>query len=566
MDDVVRALRPRSTRVATGSSERARLRALLLLAAAVAALILAARLWRSSPATAVRSADVAAKEWDAASNVTALAFYHEGVQSYRDASVDAAAIAFERATELDPTLAAAHLRLLFMNLALPQRPRAHGHFRDAFRYRNQLDEHDRDLLNAIEPWFRAPPDAAEVDHRLERLAEQSGSDNETLTLLCSFRDFIGEARSAQAACAQALTRHPDQPLTLLVQGSALLNLGEPALARQSLARCNASSPTPATCRRELAYLEANSGDCADAELNTRQMISLDTTSYAAHKLLMDLLAHRNASEAVSEALPRFIATGSGPDMEPLAQAWEAMWRGDFVRADERLAFADAAINAANQDAHRMTYWPRMQIALEAGEREHAAAIANDLLQHSPGWTRSSDDDIRIDALCTLRLAHMSSTKAWSTGLTSWLESAGGGSPKAKFSRWLRSRVCGAISPSDARAALTANPSPEQLLVAKQSSDAATAEALGRLYLLAGDVDSALPLLSRAAASCRYFTYPVEIMHGTLHLAEARALKGDRTGACDAYRAIVGRWGQARPRSVTVEAARVRARDLSCPGL
>jgi serine/threonine-protein kinase len=51
--------------------------------------------------------------------------------------------------------------------------------------------------------------------------------------------------------------------------------------------------------------------------------------------------------------------------------------------------------------------------------------------------------------------------------------------------------------------------------------------------------------------------------GWLDLGAALEAKADRAGACDAYRMVVDRWGQARPRSVTAEHARARAVALAC---
>jgi serine/threonine-protein kinase len=49
----------------------------------------------------------------------------------------------------------------------------------------------------------------------------------------------------------------------------------------------------------------------------------------------------------------------------------------------------------------------------------------------------------------------------------------------------------------------------------------------------------------------------------MHLAEAREASGDGVGACEAYRTVLDRWGSAKPRSTTAEAARARVRALGC---
>lgn len=40
--------------------------------------------------------------------------------------------------------------------------------------------------------------------------------------------------------------------------------------------------------------------------------------------------------------------------------------------------------------------------------------------------------------------------------------------------------------------------------------------------------------------------------------------GDRDGACAQYAAILFRWGNAKPKSVTADKARARSKALSCP--
>jgi serine/threonine-protein kinase len=41
-------------------------------------------------------------------------------------------------------------------------------------------------------------------------------------------------------------------------------------------------------------------------------------------------------------------------------------------------------------------------------------------------------------------------------------------------------------------------------------------------------------------------------------------KSDRDGACAQYAAILSRWGNAKPKSVTADKARARSTALACP--
>jgi serine/threonine-protein kinase len=88
--------------------------------------------------------------------------------------------------------------------------------------------------------------------------------------------------------------------------------------------------------------------------------------------------------------------------------------------------------------------------------------------------------------------------------------------------------------------------------------------IGRVQLLAGKVDDAVLSLKRAVASCTAFMAPVAHTRAMLDLGRALEQKGDTRGACEAYAKVLARWGRAKPKSVTADAARERARALGCP--
>jgi eukaryotic-like serine/threonine-protein kinase len=87
--------------------------------------------------------------------------------------------------------------------------------------------------------------------------------------------------------------------------------------------------------------------------------------------------------------------------------------------------------------------------------------------------------------------------------------------------------------------------------------------IGRVYLLANLFDDAIPYLRRAVANCEVLQSPFEHTHAALDLGRALERKSDTPGACDAYAKILARWGHAKPRSVTADAARERSKALSC---
>ena len=59
---------------------------------------------------------------------------------------------------------------------------------------------------------------------------------------------------------------------------------------------------------------------------------------------------------------------------------------------------------------------------------------------------------------------------------------------------------------------------------------------------------------------------VDYMRAHLWLGRALEAKGDKVAACAAYEVIPGRWGHAKPRSVTADKAQERKKALGCERL
>jgi hypothetical protein len=89
-------------------------------------------------------------------------------------------------------------------------------------------------------------------------------------------------------------------------------------------------------------------------------------------------------------------------------------------------------------------------------------------------------------------------------------------------------------------------------------------AIGNTFLMAGKPDDALVFLSRAAHSCFALGTAIDQVPALERMGQAFARKGDTKGACEAYRQVLARWGEAKPRAVTAEEARVNAARLRCP--
>jgi serine/threonine-protein kinase len=88
--------------------------------------------------------------------------------------------------------------------------------------------------------------------------------------------------------------------------------------------------------------------------------------------------------------------------------------------------------------------------------------------------------------------------------------------------------------------------------------------VGLTFLLAGDSEKALTWLEQATKSCRALPSPVEHVRAHYWLGQAREAQGDKGAACAAYRVVLQRWGEAKPRALTADKARKRSLALGCP--
>ena len=87
--------------------------------------------------------------------------------------------------------------------------------------------------------------------------------------------------------------------------------------------------------------------------------------------------------------------------------------------------------------------------------------------------------------------------------------------------------------------------------------------VGHVYALAGQPAAALPRLERATRACDWVSQTYDHLRAFYDLGQVREALGDPVGACEAYEALLERWGSATPRSVTGDGARARVRSLHC---
>jgi len=502
-----------------------------------------------------------------ASNVPqALTEYKMGLQLQRDDSFRNALRHFEKAAELDPAMAQAHLRVAIMGENFGGEERLRTEFAKAAQLRGQLSERDRVMLDAVEPFVgRAVPDEALGVARLRAAHERFPRDAELVTLLAEHSiDDLGTGTSIARAATEL---DPLDGAAWEALGRSLAIAGDLVGGRVALERCAATSSESYDCYFWLAALDGADGRCADMERDASREADGDGGGY--DTLAQAVAALGRPEATVRELLARAV-TADSADLRPVNQALDdarlAALTGRFDLSLARLDEADQAMTASSSPRRELsTYGPvvalRVALLTEIGASVRARSTA-----------REFSDRLEL-------LTHGTHAGSGDVGPYWWIVRAAGVplDPRRrdwaelqrkvgrhKAGTWLNGQASPATTPDEARAALAddagvALPRGGELLNGMVDGSAAT----GRVYLLAGKPKDALPYLHRAANNCFVLIEPFEHVHAILDLGAALEQTHDAPGACDAYGKVVAQWGHATPRSVTADAAREGMKRLHC---
>lgn len=207
-------------------------------------------------------------------------------------------------------------------------------------------------------------------------------------------------------------------------------------------------------------------------------------------------------------------------------------------------------------AHGVPTRVLVQVYGETGRKAEADRVARDYLVRRVAWD-TPDVMLTVTLLGILRSDGVLSKSDWEREVEAALP---GVSHPIRAHRW--AAAYGHVSTqAEAIAALELLP-PGELVFRDRLDFYATLA--GHVFLLAGRVDEAIALLRPEAKRCMGLVFPFEYMHAHLWLGEALEAKGDKEGACAAYRFVRDRWGHAKPRSVSAEEAKRRSTALACP--
>ena len=532
-----------------------------IIAAAIAVLAIAGALWwhahrDRAPMVRVLGASPTVK----AANQDAINAYRGAFQQLRDDMYFEAVSSFEHATELDPTFAAAHLRLGIFKRYFHSAEEARQSYQIAVKNRDQLDERDRALLYAAEPFVaRDPYDYAEGKRRLGALLARYPDDVEILYYYGSAISELGEHAETLPLADHMKDLDPTAAAVWGWRSFTLLYLGDRSAARESAIECKRLAPLESSCAFELSKILNDTGSCTELETVLRAWKIASPDSPKAPRDLARLLisvgrpldaAHEMNAEARQRTPEPARAELDAEERRDLA-----FYTGDFVTLEQQLRAWLEPWNA-NVAAELI------DVLEETGRGDEARAIAERFFAvGDAGFVPkgSSDADLYNDQtgimLATLArhgaITHDELTRRRDAWVHELDRRIGG---DYKLGIWAQAYANTTRTPEEAADAVAVAPSRQ----APFYWFTATYGGIGRTFAMANRPEDALPYLLRATQRC-FDRDPRDFYY----LGLAQEETGDARAACGSYRQLITRWHDARPRSVTLEQAQARASALHC---
>ncbi|MDI3288937.1 serine/threonine-protein kinase [Polyangium sp. 15x6] len=499
--------------------------------------------------------------------------FREGLQAIRDATWDTAIAAFDRARKADPGMAAAHLRYAALQTSFDINA-AREAFRKAIGLRAALAERDQAFLEALEPMIQNDPsDCATSARRFEALVTKWPGDAELV--FWQARQQLNATKSGDPERVLALANRcveldPQYADCWQTKQFALKPLGRNEEALVALEKCIEVSAGAVDCLNDKIKIVSSLGQCDLAAETARRWMAKEPSSPKPHLMLGGALYGAGEPEAavraaLDQAERRFRAAGLLWQAEDLAARRAAAF-GEFATA-ARVADSMASMTPPLPHDELILYGLRTFARVELGDIEGAAAVADEFLAKSALRASYYEPDGVLDPtvyMHSLRLrAGKVSRAEYEAARSSWLAKQDLGSALRRKRAWEAAYALPAYSPELAREALAK----EEELVRLPSGELDTGEAsgsgaLGHVRLLAGREVDALPYLEKATRVCPTPGNALRYVQQQARLGFAREAKGDKPGACSAYRGVLSRWSNPKE-SATARDVEKRAKGLGC---
>ncbi len=503
-------------------------------------------------------------------NAEALAAYQEGVQQWRDGSARRSHASLENAIKKDPAFASAYLELAVQALVTGDGPaRAQQHYQKAYLHRGKLSPRDLDVLGAIEPIVRASADLGAAEKKLVEASAKFKKEAVFEYLLGYVRESRQDFDDAKKSYEQAFARDAQFMPALVAKGHVLMLIGSPKDALEAYGKCIQSSAAAAICLEQRILLLRDEGECEAMEQDARAWQNIEPEAPdPSYQLAAALMARGAPIQSVEVALRQSwrARKEDRADNEAEDTANVRLAQGDFAGAERATMDWDAARPGQEVVLHSGPQQQLAFIAYEEGDVQKAARIADGFLKILPALTPSPvGNDPTIWTAEYMFRANRISKQDLEDKRKTWLKEREANRTQQENMRlgpfrWAQLYAGFAETLDEAKDALDKQTDFLPLPPESRRTSSFDAE-LGKTYALAGKNDDALPPLRHVTKACIALGQPILQTRSFYFLGMALEGKGDIDGAKKAYQVVIDRWGNAKPKSVTAEAAKKRLKVL-----
>ncbi|MDI1448384.1 serine/threonine-protein kinase [Polyangium sp. 6x1] len=499
--------------------------------------------------------------------------FREGLQAIRDATWDTAIAAFDRARKADPGMAAAHLRYASLNASFDIHA-AREAFRKAIGLRASLSERDQAFLEALEPMLQNDPsDCATSARRFEAMVAKWPGDAELVFWYA--RQLLDTSKSSQAERVLELTNRcveldPQYADCWQSKQYALLPLRRSQEALVALEKCIEVSAGAVDCLNDKIKIVSSFGQCDVAAETARRWMAKEPSSPKPHVMLAGALYGSGEPEAAvraafDQAERRFRASGQLWHAEALA-ASRAMAFGQFSTG-ARIADAMASMTPPLPQDEIVLYHQRLFAHVELGDIDGAVQVADEFLAKSALRTGRIIGDHALDPtvyMHSLKLRAGKETRAeFDAARSAWIAKQDLSTTVGRRLAWDAAYAWPAYSAELAEEALAKEAEYMRLPSGElDTSEAVWTGSLGQVRIVVGRESEALPFLEKATQICPNPWKARWYVLQQARLGAAREAKGDKPGACSAYRTVLSRWSNTKE-SVTARDVEKRAKGLGC---
>jgi serine/threonine-protein kinase len=209
------------------------------------------------------------------SSPDAIAAYRAGIQATRDGDAAGVARGFKRATELDPSMGAAWMRLADISFAQGNIDLAREALNHALAQRTTLTPRDLAVVGTFEPLIlRASPDFAEYRRRVTEVVAKYPLDADALAELAGADFYAGDFVATEVDARRALALDPRFAMAWIEIAFAAEERNDPVAVANAYASCLDVARTATTCLSNVMLGEASRGECAKYDAHAADALAL----------------------------------------------------------------------------------------------------------------------------------------------------------------------------------------------------------------------------------------------------------------------------------------------------